>query len=107
MLHKAVMITATLTLGLGAVGIGITPSGAESGTHCTFQHVPNLNPGLSYKPSNGNFIDPGGGTADCKGAVSGSGSYTDTPMLLTSPLSFNRSMVFHKRSPPRENRSSA
>ncbi len=78
MLRKAVMITATLTLGLGAVGIGVTPSGADSGTHCTFQHVPNLNPGLSYKPSDGTFTDPGGGTAKCEGAVSGSGSYTDS-----------------------------
>jgi hypothetical protein len=40
--------------------------------------VPNLEPGLSYKSSTGNFIDPGGGTADCKGDVSGSGSYTDS-----------------------------
>jgi len=78
MLRKAVLITATMTLALGAVGIGITPSGADSGSQCTFQHVPNLNPGLSYKPSNGNFIDPGGGTAECKGAVNGSGSYTDS-----------------------------
>jgi hypothetical protein len=83
MLRKAVMITATLTLGLGAVGIGIHPSGAESGTHCTFQHVPNLNPGLSYKPSTGTFTDSGGGTIECKGTVngatpSGPGSYTDS-----------------------------
>ena len=79
MLRKAVLITATLTLGLGAFGIGITPSGAEdSGSHCTFQHVPDLNPGLSYKPSNGTFTDPGGGTAECHGAVNGSGSYTDS-----------------------------
>ena len=78
MLRKAVMLAATMTLGLGAVGVGITPSGAESGTHCTFQHVPNLNPGLSYKPSDGTFTDPGGGTAKCTGGVSGSGSYTDS-----------------------------
>jgi hypothetical protein len=78
MLRKAVIITATLTLGLGAIGIGSTPSGADSGSHCTFQHVPNLNPGLSYKPSDGTFTDPGGGTASCQGAVNGSGSYTDS-----------------------------
>ncbi|HEV7864668.1 MAG TPA: hypothetical protein VGR20_18330 [Acidimicrobiia bacterium] len=40
--------------------------------------MPNLQPGLSYKPSSGNFIDPGGGSASCQGAVSGSGSYTDS-----------------------------
>ena len=78
MLRKAVMITASLALALGAISIGTTPSGAESGTHCTFQHVPNLNPGLSYKPSDGTFTDPGGGTAKCEGAVSGSGAYTDS-----------------------------
>lgn len=79
MLRKAMMITATLSLGLGAIGIGIAaPSGADSGTHCTFQHVPNLDPGLSYKPSNGTFTDPGGGTASCTGGVSGSGKYTDS-----------------------------
>jgi hypothetical protein len=82
MLRKAVMITATLSLGLGAIGIGIAaPSGADSGTHCTFQHVPNLDPGLSYKPTTGTFTDPGGGTADCKGAVNGSGAYTDSGTL--------------------------
>ena len=79
MLHKAVVFAATLTLGIGAVGVAGTPSGAgESGTTCTFQHVPNLEPGLSYKSSTGKFIDPGGGTAECKGGVSGSGSYTDS-----------------------------
>ena len=79
MLRKAVMITATLTLGLGAVGIAGTASGAgESGTRCSFQHVPDLNPGLSYKPTSGKFTDPGGGTVSCKGAVNGSGSYTDS-----------------------------
>jgi len=79
MLRKAVVFTASLALGLAVVGIAGTPSGAEgSGSHCTFQHVPNLEPGLSYKPSSGNFIDPGGGTASCKGDVSGSGSYTDS-----------------------------
>jgi hypothetical protein len=79
MLHKAVVFTASLVLGLAGLGIAGTPSGAEgSGSHCTFQHVPNLEPGLSYKPTSGNFIDPGGGTASCDGAVSGSGSYTDS-----------------------------
>jgi hypothetical protein len=78
MLRKAVMITASLALALGAISIGTTPSGAESGTHCTFQHEPDLKPGLSYKPSDGQFIDNGGGTAKCEGAVSGSGSYTDS-----------------------------
>lgn len=79
MLRKAVVFTASLALGLAGVGIAGTPSGAEgSGSHCTFQHVPNLKPGLSYKPSSGNFIDPGGGTAKCEGAVNGSGSYTDS-----------------------------
>jgi hypothetical protein len=79
MLRKAVMITAALTLGLGAVGIAGTASGAgESGSTCSFQHVPDLNPGLSYKPTSGKFIDPGGGTISCKGAVNGSGSYTDS-----------------------------
>jgi hypothetical protein len=72
------MITASLALAAGAVAVGVTPSGAESGTHCTFQHVPDLNPGISYKPSSGGFIDPGGGTVDCKGTVNGSGSYTDS-----------------------------
>ena len=40
--------------------------------------MPNLEPGLSYKSSTGKFIDPGSGTAECKGDVSGSGSYTDS-----------------------------
>jgi hypothetical protein len=79
MLHKAVVFTASLALGLAGAGIAGTPSGAAgSGTHCTFQHVPNLEPGLSYKSSSGKFIDPGGGTASCDGDVSGSGSYTDS-----------------------------
>ena len=78
MLRKAVMITAALTLACGAVATGAVPSGAESGTHCTFQHVPDLKPGISYNPTSGTFVDPGGGTVDCKGAVSGSGSYTDS-----------------------------
>ena len=78
MLRKAVMITAALALGLGVVGIAGAPSQAESGSHCTFQHVPNLDPGLSYKQTDGKFIDPGGGTVDCKGAVSGSGTYSDS-----------------------------
>ena len=78
MLRRAVMISAALALAAGALGVGVTPSGAESGTHCTFQHVPDLNPGVSYKPTTGTFIAPGGGTVDCKGAVTGSGSYTDS-----------------------------
>lgn len=78
MLRKAVMLTTTLALALGAVGVGITPSGAESGTRCTFQHVPNLSPGLTYNSTSGKFIDPGGGTAECTGAVDGSGPYTDS-----------------------------
>jgi hypothetical protein len=78
MLRKAVMITAALALGSGFVGIAGVPSGADSGSHCTFQHVPNLEPGVSHSPSSGKFIDPGGGTAECKGAVNGSGSYTDS-----------------------------
>jgi hypothetical protein len=78
MLRKAVMITASLSLALGAVAVAGAPSGADSGTHCTFQHVPNLNPGVSYNSTSGTFIDPGGGTAECKGAVNGSGSYTDS-----------------------------
>jgi hypothetical protein len=78
MLRKAVMITAALTLACGAVAAGAVPSGAESGSHCTFQHVPDLKPGVSYNPSSGTFVDPGGGTVDCKGAVTGSGSYTDS-----------------------------
>src|SRR2546423_2172674 len=80
MLRKAVMITAALTLACGAVAVATVPSGAESGSHCTFQHVPDLKPGISYNPSSGTFVDPGGGTADCKGAVTGSGSYTDSGM---------------------------
>ena len=37
MLHKAVVFAATLTLGLGAVGVAGTPSGAgETGTHLYF-----------------------------------------------------------------------
>jgi hypothetical protein len=79
MLRRAVMIGATLALAVGSVAVGVTPSGAEeSGTHCTFQHAPELNPGLSYKPSSGNFIDPGGGTVNCKGGLDGYGSYTDS-----------------------------
>src|SRR5580704_17729942 len=70
MVRWAVMFAATMTLGPGAVGVvGITPSRADSATHCTFQHMPNLSPGLSIQPSNG--------TATCSGGVSGSGSYTD------------------------------
>ena len=79
MVHRAVMFAATMTLGLGAVGVaGATPSRADSGTHCTFQHVPNLNPGLSYQPTKGTFTDPGGGTAKCDGGITGSGSYADS-----------------------------
>ena len=78
MLRKAVLITASLSLALGSVAIASVPSGADSGSHCTFQHVPNLNPGVSYNSTSGTFIDPGGGTAECKGAVNGSGSYTDS-----------------------------
>jgi hypothetical protein len=78
MLRKAVMITAALTLTCGAVAAGPVPSGAESGTHCTFQHVPDLKPGVSYNATSGTFVDPGGGTVECKGAVNGSGSYTDS-----------------------------
>src|SRR5256885_14782769 len=79
MLRKAViMLGASLTLAFGAFAVGVAPSGADSGTHCTFQHVPNLNPGVSYNSTSGTFTDPGGGTADCKGAVNGSGSYTDS-----------------------------
>jgi hypothetical protein len=79
MLRRAViMLGASLTLACGAFAVGTAPSGAESGSHCSFQHVPNLNPGVSYQSSSGKFIDPGGGTVDCKGAVNGSGSYTDS-----------------------------
>ena len=78
MLRKAVMITAALTLACGAVAVGAVPSGAESGTHCTFQHVPDIKPGVSYNKSSGTFVDPGGGTVECKGAVNGSGNYTDS-----------------------------
>jgi hypothetical protein len=79
MLRKAlIMLGASLTLAFGAFAVGTVPSGAESGSHCSFQHVPNLNPGVSYNSTSGTFIDPGGGTVDCKGAVNGSGSYTDS-----------------------------
>jgi hypothetical protein len=78
MLRKAVLITASLSLAFGAVAVAGTPSGADSGTHCTFQHVPDLNPGVSYKSTSGTFTDPGGGTADCKGAINGSGPYVDS-----------------------------
>jgi hypothetical protein len=78
MLRKAVLITASLSLAFGTVAFASAPSGADSGTHCTFQHVPNLNPGVSYNSTSGTFIDPGGGTAECKGAVNGSGDYTDS-----------------------------
>ena len=82
MLRKAVVFTASLVLGLAGAGIAATPSGAEnSGTHCTFQHVPNLDPGLSYQQSSGKFIDPGGGTVSCTGDVSGSGDYTDSGIV--------------------------
>ena len=78
MLRKAVLITASLSLAFGAVAVAGTPSGADSGTHCTFQHVPDLKPGVSYNSTSGTFTDPGGGSADCKGAVNGSGPYTDS-----------------------------
>jgi hypothetical protein len=78
MLRKAVLITASLSLALGTVAFASAPSGADSGSHCTFQHVPNLNPGVSYNSTSGTFTDPGGGSADCKGAVNGSGPYTDS-----------------------------
>ncbi len=79
MVRRAVMFAATMSLGLGAAGVlGVTHSRADSGTHCTFQHVPNLSPGLSYQSTTGTFTDPGGGTAKCTGDVSGSGSYTDS-----------------------------
>jgi len=79
MVRTAIMFTAAMTIGLGALGVvAVTPSRADSGTHCNFQHVPNLNPGLSYQATNGTFTDPGGGTVTCNGGVSGSGSYTDS-----------------------------
>jgi hypothetical protein len=79
MVRRAVMFAATMILGPGAAGVvGITHSRADSGTHCTFQHMPNLSPGLSLQPSNGTFTDPGGGAATCTGGISGSGSYTDS-----------------------------
>ena len=78
MLRKAVMITASLSLALGTVAVASTVAQAEEGTHCTFQHVPDLKPGVSYNSTSGTFTDPGGGTAECKGAVNGSGPYTDS-----------------------------
>jgi hypothetical protein len=78
MLRKAVMITASLSLAFGAIAVAGAPSGADSGTRCTFQHVPDLKPGVSYNSTSGTFTDPGGGTAECKGAVNGSGPYTDS-----------------------------
>ena len=78
MLRKAVLITASLSMAFGAVAFASAPSGADSGSHCTFQHVPNLNPGVSGTATSGAFIDPGGGTVECKGAVNGSGDYTDS-----------------------------
>ena len=79
MLHKAVMIGATLTLAFGALGVGVTPSGAASGTHCTFSVAQSdLNPGITYTPSSGTFVDPLGGTVECKGAVNGTGTLTNS-----------------------------
>jgi hypothetical protein len=78
MLRKAVLITASLGMAFGTVAFASAPSGADSGSHCTFQHVPNLSPGISGNQSSGTFIDPGGGTVECKGAVNGSGDYTDS-----------------------------
>jgi hypothetical protein len=78
MLRKAVMITASLSLALGTVAVASTVAQAEEGTHCTFQHVPDLKPGVSYNSTSGTFTDPGGGTAECKGAINGSGPYTDS-----------------------------
>jgi hypothetical protein len=79
MFHRSVTIGATLTLAFGALGIGVTPSGATSATHCTFSAAPaDLDPGISYTPSSGTFVDPGGGTVECKGAVNGTGTYTDS-----------------------------
>ena len=78
MLRKAVMITASLSLALGTVAVASTVAQAEEGTHCTFQHVPDLKPGVSYNSTSGTFTDPGGGTAECKGGISGSGPYTDS-----------------------------
>jgi hypothetical protein len=72
------MIGATVTLAFGALGVGVTPSGAGSGTHCTFSAAPaDLDPGISYTPGSGSFVDPGGGTAECTGAINGTGTYTD------------------------------
>jgi hypothetical protein len=76
--RAVIMLGASLMLVVGTAAAGVAPSGADSGSHCSFQHVPNLNPGVSYQPTSGTFIDPGGGTAECKGAVNGSGSYTDS-----------------------------
>jgi hypothetical protein len=78
MLRKAVMITASLSLAFGTVAVASTAAQAEEGTRCTFQHVPDLKPGVSSNSTSGTFIDPGGGTAECKGAVNGSGTYTDS-----------------------------
>src|SRR2546421_310513 len=79
MLRKAVILLgASLTLACGAFAVGVAPSGAASGGPCTFQHVPNPNPRVSYNSTSGTFIDPGGGTVKCSGAVSGSGDYTDS-----------------------------
>jgi hypothetical protein len=78
MLRKAViMLGASLTLVFGAFGVTAAPSGADSGSHCSFQHVPNLSPGISYNSSSGTFTDPGAGTVSCTGAVTGSGDYTN------------------------------
>ena len=78
-MKKTVMIGASLALAFGALGAGVRPSGAESGTHCTFSAAPaDLKPGITYTPSSGTFVDPGGGTVECKGAVNGTGTYTDS-----------------------------
>ena len=79
MFHKAVMITASLALACGTVAVTSSASMADQErTHCTFQHVPDLKPGVSYNSTSGAFIDPGGGTVDCQGPVSGAGTYTDS-----------------------------
>lgn len=77
MFHRTLMIIGvTLILALGPLGLGVAPSGATSGTHCTFSSAApvDLNPGISYTPSSGTFVEPGSGTVECKGALNGTGT---------------------------------
>ena len=72
---------AILIFVLALVGLGGIPAEAEQGTHCSFEFVITLSPGLSMGPSSGTH--DGDGLVTCEGLVNGkqptgSGTLGDT-----------------------------